>query len=198
MRGVYRKAGQGLSKGYTKPVAKTKFNTGAWRVKVLVGVGNGRALLWAYLRDGKTWGVAAVEEFCLGGICSTLQAEFPKRTRLRVLEDNAPSGFGTKRGQAAKDSAEISTFDFPKQSPCLNVCDHFLCSSVNRRMGARERSWPASKKETRQAFLKRLRATALSTPSANVRATIGDMRRRCSRLLAAGGRNVEEDGAGER
>eukprot|EP00974_Lingulodinium_polyedra_P007982 760848-Lingulodinium_polyedra.AAC.1 len=57
----------------------------------------------------------------------------------------------TKRGQAAKGAANISTFDIPKQSPCLNVCDYFLWSAVNRRMRARERSWPGPRKRRGKA-----------------------------------------------
>ena len=122
---------------------------------------------------------------------------FPHRARFTVLEDNDPSGFKSKRGKAAKAASKISTFDIPKRSPCLNVCDYFLWSSVNRRMRAQERTWPVSKKETRQACLKRLRATALSTPSASVRAAVAVMKRRCARLLAAGGGDIEEGGAGK-
>ena len=197
-RGVYRKAGQGLNKGYTKPLTKTKFNTGAKSVKVLAGVGNGRVLLWEYLKDGVPWSAKAAEEFYLGPISSTLRAEFPDRARFTVLEDNDPSGFKSKRGQAAKQAAKITTFEIPKRSPSLNVCDYFVWSSVNRRMRERERSWPESKKETRQGFLKRLRETALSTPSHTVRGAVGDMKRRCERLFAAGGGHFEEGGAGKK
>ena len=193
-RGAYRKAGQGLNKGYTKPLTKTKFNTGAKGVKVLAGVGNGRVLVWEYL-DGKQWSAETAAEFYKGPIAKKLKAVFPERTRFTVLEDNDPSGFKTKRGQEAKDEAKISTFDIPKRSPCLNVCDYFLWSDVNRRMREQERPWPASKKETRAEFLKRLRRTALATRPATVRAAVGDMKRRCARLLAAEGGNIEEGGA---
>lgn len=195
-RGAYRKAGQGLSKGYTKPLTKTKFNTGAKGVKVLAGVGNGRVLLWEYL-DGKQWSAKTAADFYKGPIAKKLRAVFPGRAAFKVLEDNDPSGFKTKLGQKAKDEAKISSFDIPKRSPCLNVCDYFLWSAVNRRMREQERPWPASKRETREDFLKRLRRTALATPPATVRAAVGDMKRRCTRLLAANGGNIEEGGSGQ-
>ena len=173
-----------------------KFNTGAKGVKVLAGVGNGRVLLWEYL-DGKQWSAKTAADFYKGPIAKKLQAVFPGRAAFKVLEDNDPSGFKTKLGQKAKDEANISSFDIPKRSPCLNVCDYFLWSAVNRRMREQEHPWPASKRETREDFFRRLRRTALATPPATVRAAVGDMKRRCTRLLAANGGNIEEGGSGQ-
>ena len=100
-----------------------------------------------------------------------------------------------KQGLNAKREAKITTFDIPKRSPCLNVCDYLLWSNVNRRMREQERSWPSSRKETRNEFLKRLRKIAMATSPAMVRAALGDMKRRCARLLAADGGNFEEVGS---
>lgn len=193
-RGAYRKAGQGLDKGFTKPPTKTKFNTGAKGVKVLAGIGKGRVLLWEYL-DGGRWSGQTAAEFYKGPIAKKLKAAFPARSKYVVLEDNDPSGFKSKRGLEAKREAKITTFDIPKRSPCLNVCDYFLWSNINRRMREQERSWPPSRKETREEFLKRLRKTAMATSPAMVRAAVGDMKRRCARLLAADGGNFEEGGS---
>ena len=195
-RGAYRKAGQGLSKGYTKPLTKTKFNTGAKGVQVLAGVGNGRVLLWEYL-DGKQWSAKTASEVYKGPIAKKLKSVFPRRAKFLVLEDNDPSGFKSKLGQEAKNEAKISTLDIPKRSPCLNVCDYFLWSNVNRRMREQEGSWPASRKESREEFLKRLRRTAVATSLSTVRPAVGDTKRRCARFLAAGGGNIEEGGSGK-
>ena len=195
-RGAYRKSGKSVSKGYTKPLTKTKFNTGAKGVQVLAGVGNGRVLLWEYL-DGKQWGAKSAAELYMGPIAKKLNEVFPSRAKSSVLEDNDPSGFKSKLGQGAKRGATITTFEIPKRSPCLNVCDYFLWSSVNRRMRKQEGCWPANKKETRQEFLKRLRRTALATPPSMVRSAVGDMKQRCARLLAVGGGNIEEGGVGK-
>ena len=146
-------------------------------------------------KRGKQWSAKTAAELYTGPIAKKLNAVFPTRTKFTVLEDNDPSGFKTKLGQDAKRTAKVTTFDIPKRSPCLNVCDYFLWSHVNRRMREQERSWPTSKKETRDDFLKRLRRTALATPRATVQAAVGDMKRRCMRLLAAGGGNIEEGGS---
>ena len=81
-----------------------------------------------------------------------------------MLEYNDLSGVKTRLGQKAKEEAKISTFDIPKHSPCLDVCDYYLWSAVNTRMREQERHWPMSKKEAREGFMKRLRRTALATP----------------------------------
>ena len=82
----------------------------------------------------------------------------------------------------------------PKRSPQLNVCDYALWTEINKRMRRQERRWPAGKKETRAAYLKRLRLTALRLPKAFINKSISNMRVRCKRLLAARGRHFEEGG----
>ena len=93
-----------------------------------------------------------------------------------------------------KEDEKMKVFEIPKRSPCLNVCDYFLWAEVNRRMREQEKKFTAGKRESRNAFLSRLRRTALSLPSDVVSAAVGDMKRRCSRLLAADGGNIEEGG----
>ena len=191
-RGTYRKKGQGLSKGHTKPLTKTKYNPGAVGVKVLAGVGNGKVLLWEYL-DGP-WGGAAASAAYRGPIKDTLSAEFPGRKTFNVLEDNDPSGFKSGLGIAAKKKVGIKAFVIPKRSPCLNVCDYHLWAEVNKRMRIQEQKFPAGKRESRAAFLARLRRTALRLPPAQIAAAVGDMKRRCTRLVAAAGFHIEEGG----
>lgn len=193
-RGTYRKKGQGLSKGHTKPVTKTKFNPGATGIKVLAGVGKGRVLVWEYL-DGP-WGGSAAAKAYTGPIKKALQTAFPGRTKFTVLEDNDPSGFKSGLGVAAKADVGIDAFEIPKRSPCLNVLDYHIWAEVNKRMRAQEQKFPAAKRESRTAFLNRLRRTALGLPTEQVASSVGDMKRRCTRLLAAKGGHIEEGGRG--
>ena len=145
--------------------------------------------------DGGRWNGQTASEFYKGPISKKLKAAFPARSKYLVLEDNDPNGFKSKRGLEAKREAKITAFDIPKRSQSLNVCDYFLWSDVSRRMREQERSWPPSKQETREEFLKRLRQKAMATSPATVRAAVGDMKRRCARLLAADGGNFEEGGS---
>ena len=191
-RGTYRKKGQGLNKGHTKPLTKSKYNPGAVGVKVLAGIGKGKVLLWEYL-DGP-WGGAAASATYVGPIKDALGAAFPGRKTFNVLEDNDPSGFKSGLGLAAKKKVGIKAFVIPKRSPCLNVCDYHLWAEVNKRMRIQEQKFPAGKRESRAAFLARLRRTALRLPPAQIAAAVGDMKRRCTRLVAAAGFHIEEGG----
>ena len=96
--------------------------------------------------------------------------------------------------QGVKEGEKIKVSEIPKLSPYLNVCDYFLWSEVNRRMRGQEKKFPNGRRETRAGYLSRLRRTALSLPSDVVSAAVGNMKRRCERLLAADGGNIGEGG----
>ena len=113
-----------------------------------------------------------------------------------MLEDNDPAGFKSSKAVRAKAEAGnkfgIKVFPIPRRSPDLNVCDYSLWSEVNRRMRKQEANWESSRRETRKAYLARLRRTALRLPANFVNKSIGDMRKRCLRLKAAAGKHFRE------
>ena len=67
------------------------------------------------------------------------------------------------------------------------MLDYSLWHSMNERMREQERAFPMKKKETREAFLARLRRTALGLPSSVVRRAVMDMHRRVRLAVAAKG-----------
>ena len=172
---------------------KMKYNPGARGVEVFVAVGNGKVLVWEYI-DGQRWGGDVAAHVYKHVLAPRLRAEFAGKRAFTVLEDNDPSGFKSSKGVAAKQEVGIKAFAIPPRSPGLNVCDYFLWSHINRQMRAQEKAWPVGKKETRPAYLRRLRRTALRTPADLVTSAMQDMRRRCQRLVAAGGGHFEEGG----
>ena len=188
-RGVYREEGQGLSEGYYKPNPKLKYNTGAKGIHVLAGVGNGKVLLWEYIQG--RWNSHEAERIYKGPMLKVLQQAYPSRRRYNVLEDNDPAGFRSKIGMKAKEEAHIDTFEIPRHSPQLNLCDYFLWAEVNKRMRETERKWPQGKKEERSAYLRRLTRTAKSLPSDMINKAIGHMKVRCERLLNEKGGQIE-------
>ena len=119
---------------------------------------------------------------------------YPGRARFTILEDNDPVGFRSTKGLQAKTSAKLTVFEIPRRSPDLNVCDYALWRMVIKKMRSEEAAWPKKKRETREEYIARLRKTALSLSPVFVRKAIGDMRRRCARLLAAKGGLFEEGG----
>jgi transposase len=191
-RGAYRKLGQGLQKPYVKPGKHLKYNPGAKSVAVLAGVGDGKVMMWEYVKTG--WSGETAAEMYRGPIKRALQSHHPGKRKFRVLEDNDPTGFKSGKGMAAKEEVGIQSFEIPKRSPVLNVCDYFLWHEVNRRMRAQEKKWPANRKETREEYLRRLQKTAMSIPAPLLQKATGDMKRRCQRLAEAEGRDIEEGG----
>ena len=164
---------------------------------VLAGIGNGRVLVWEVI-DGRNWNGDVAAEMYTGPIKAALQRAAPGKRKWRVLEDNDPAGFKCRKGVDAKAAARIESFDIPRRSPALNVCDYALWSEINRRMRAAEAKWPAGKTEFRKQYLARLRRTALALPKEFVDASIGGMRRRCKRLFEASGSHFEEGGKRDR
>ena len=65
-------------------------------------------------------------------------------------------------------------------------------------MRAQEKTWAASKHETREAFERRLDRTARALPKAYIEDSIMDLHRRCKRLRAAEGGLFEEGGRKKR
>ena len=190
-RGAYRKRGQGLDAPYVQASSQLKFNTGARGVKVLAGVADGKVVVWSHI-DNKRWNGAEAAKMYEGPILKALQQKFPRRASWNVLEDNDPAGFKSSRAVRAKADAGVKVFPIPRRSPDLNVCDYALWAEVNRRMRKQEANWDSSRRETRKAYLARLRRTALRLPADFVNKSIGDMRKRCLRLKAAAGKHFRE------
>ena len=71
-------------------------------------------------------------------------------TRYKVLEENDPAGFRSKAGAQAKVEANVDTFEIPKHSPQLNMCDCWLWKAVDTKMHETESALADTKKETRE------------------------------------------------
>ena len=126
-----------------------------------------------------------------GAILKALQQEYPHRRRFTILEDNDPTGFKSKKAVKAKEEENLDVLEIPKRSPQLNVLDYYLWSSVNKRMRATEKNYPADKTEKRTAFLRRLTRTAKSIPREEVLQAQQSMQERCGRLVDAEGGQIE-------
>ena len=89
----------------------------------------------------------------------------------------------------------LSSLDILLPIACVRApkqTNYSLWSEVNRRMRKQEANWESSRRETRKAYLARLRRTALRLPANFVNKSIGDMRKRCLRLKAAAGKHFRE------
>ena len=162
VRGAYRQPGQGLDKGYVTVNKGLKYNPGVPSALIAAGVGGGKVRLWTEIK-GKWCGKAAATLY-EGPLHKALRKAYPKKRAFSVLEDNDPSGFKSSAGIAAKQRKRIEVFAIPPRSPDLSVCDYAIWAEVNKRMREKEAGWPVTKKESRKAYLARLRKTATSLP----------------------------------
>lgn len=192
IRGAYRKLGQGLDRAYVVSPKALKVNTGARSCRIAAGVGAGRVILWHEV--GRSWSGSVAADLYRGPVLHTLQKTWPGKRSFRILEDNDPTGFKSRRGIDAKAEAGINVFEIPKRSPDLNVLDYAVWKQVGRIMRKQERSFPKGKRETREEFVARLRRVAVRLPRGFVEKAVGDMARRCERLYMAKGGHFEEGG----
>ena len=112
--------------------------------------------------------------------------------RFTVLEDNDPVGYKCRAAVEAKSKEKIDVLAIPKRSPDLNPLDYGFWANVNSRLRAQELKFPAGIKETRKAFVARLRRTILRTSPAFLTRLVRSMKRRCFALHEANGRDFEE------
>ena len=92
-----------------------------------------------------------------GSVKDRFEKAYPGCSSWIVLEDNDWTGFRSKVGIKAKDKAGLKVLRIPKRSPHFNMCDHALWKEVQKRMRAQEKRFPPAFRESRLAFLKRLR-----------------------------------------
>ena len=194
VRGVFRKRGDVPKKGTVKSKNELKFP--APTVQVTAAVIKGRIRMFNYV-DGVWTGEAAANMY-KGPLSKALRKAFPDvprnpRKKFNVIEDNDPTGYKSRRGEAAKKAAKIVTDDLPKRSPDLNVLDYRLWSEINRRMRSQEKSFSKGRRETQAQYMSRLRDTAMALPETYVTKAVQDMHRRVRAVKASEGGYMKYD-----
>ena len=188
VRFVLRTRQEGLLPGFTKPCTrKHKRNPGA-SVTVVAGIARGRVRLWHYLHKGRWNGQAAADVY-KGPISRCLRRNYPEKVSYKVLEDNDPSGYKSRKAREAKAASKIVAMQFPRYSPDLNPCDFFLWDEIERRMTANR---PRGK-ESIVAFKGRLRKTAMAIPEAVIRKGVQNIKKRARAIFDAGGHDIACD-----
>ena len=196
VRGVYRAKGKSLNASHVKPNPKQHLSLGTKGIFKAGGVGGGKVLVWHTI--DQVWGGNAAEKLYRDVVSPALQKRYPGKRFYSILEDHDPTGNLSKKGIEAKSEANLRPLKIPKRSPDLNVLDFAIWSEVERRMRRQERSWPASKRETRVAFARRLDSVAKKLPERFINKAIGNLQRRCQLLLEAKGGLFEEGGRARR
>ncbi|CAK0878955.1 unnamed protein product [Prorocentrum cordatum] len=167
VRGHLRTKAEGVLKPFTKPKGnRNRVNPGA-KVHVAAAIVNNKVRVWHYLPT--LWCADAACDFYAGVLAPALRRCRKGRRAFRILEDNDPRGYKSKKAVDCKRRGlKITPIKFPKYSPDLNPLDYFLWAEVNRRMA--EQSAPAN--ESQSAYKARLRRVAMSIPKSVIRAAV--------------------------
>jgi len=188
VRGHYRKKSEGLSPEFVKPSArKNKLNPGA-KVEVCAGIIDCKVKLWHYLGSGNWCGEKAAKLY-RGPISRALQRHRGAKDIYRILEDNDPTGYKSRKGLAAKAEEHIQPIAFPRYSPDLNPLDFFLWSEVERRMALKV----PKNRESVAAYKVRLRRTAMNIPEDVVRRAVLKMKSKAAEVVEAKGADIASD-----
>lgn len=186
----FRSKGQGLATGHTKAPKNLKQNFGHKSVEFAVAI-SAKKVLMCHEVKGNWTGTAAAKMYT-SALAPALRRASPGKRKFLILEDNDPTGYKSKAGLDAKRKEKIGTLDLPKRSPDLNPLDYAFWSEVNRRLRHQEASFPESKRETRDAFIARVKKTMMRIPRRTLAAMVKQMRARCLALSAAKGKHFEE------
>ncbi|CAK0858989.1 unnamed protein product, partial [Prorocentrum cordatum] len=158
-------------KPFTKPKGnQNRVNPGA-KVHVAAAIVNNKVRVWHYLPT--LWCADAACDFYAGVLAPALRRCRKGRRAFRILGDNDPAGYKSKKAVDCKRRGlKITPIKFPKYSPDLNPLDYFLWAEVNRRMA--EQSAPAN--ESQSAYKARLRRVAMGIPKSVIRAAVAKMK----------------------
>jgi hypothetical protein len=186
VRGHLRTPGEGLKPNFTKPSRK-KNRMYCPVVSLCAGIANNKVVLWTYLP--KTWNGEAAAALFKGPVLKALKQNNPTKTRFRIIEDNDPTGYNSKKAIAAKTESHITSVGLPRYSPDLNPLDFFLWSEVERRMAKH----PEKPNETMAGFKARLRRTAMNIPSSVIGKAVASMKKRAKAIFDAKGHDIARD-----
>lgn len=188
-RGTFRARGQGLANGHVKPRKTLKQNFGK-SVQVSVAICAQKVLTCFAVKGNWTANTACA--MYQDALAPALRATYPSKRRFLLLEDNDTTGYKSNDAKDVKSKEKIDVLPLPKRSPDLNPLDYSFWSTVNTRMRNQERRYTEEFKESRAAFVARLRRTVLRVSPKVLNPMIRSMKRRCIALKEAKGRDFEE------
>ena len=141
--------------------------------------------MWEYL--DKKWNADAAVKRYQGAVMSTLRKERGVKRRYKVLEDNDPTGYKSRKAMDAKAALGITAVPMPAYSPDMNPLDFSLWAEIEKRMIANA----PKRVETVSEYKKRLRLTALRLPRDIVSKAVRSIPKRLRAIIAAKGHSIK-------
>jgi hypothetical protein len=186
VRGALRTRAEGLRKHFTRPSAtKHKFNAGGY-VHILAGICGHKVVLWEEIKG--MWNADKAAEMYSGPIKDVLKKKRPGKKHWRIMEDNDPAGFKSRKGKTAKKENKMKTETQPPYSPDLNPLDFSIWAAIDRKALAGRRA-----NETKEVYKARLRSVALGLPAAQVKKAVESIRKRAQAIFEADGGDIARD-----
>lgn len=186
VRGHLRTPGEGVAQHFTKPSRKrNRVYTAS--INLCAGISKDKVALWTYLP--KKWNGEEAATLVKGPIIQALRKTCGEKRSFRMIEDNDPVGYKSKKAKMAKKDLKINTVDLPRYSPDLNPLDFFLWAEVERRLALQNPKQP----ESMAAFKARMRRVALNIPSAVIRKAVASMKKRAQAIYDAKGHDISLD-----
>lgn len=188
VRGVLRTRAEGIEAGFTQPSGEKKHRVAPGAsVLVCAGIVNNKVKVWHYL--DKRWCADAADKLYRNVLFKALRRNRGVKPTYTLLEDNDRTGYKCKKAIAAKKELGIKPIAFPRYSPDLNPLDFFLWSEVLRKMDQQ----PTRKNESKDAYLARLRRTAMSIPASVIRRAVESIKARAAAVVKAKGEDIARD-----
>ena len=185
-KGHLRTRAEGKKSFCRKPnQRKNRVNTGG-TVSICAGIIGGKLHLWHDV--GKKWNGRVAADLYRGPLIKALRKHCGDKDQYLVAEDNDPSGYKTKKAQAAKDELGIKTIEWPRYSPDLNPLDFHVWHEIEEKV-IKKLSKPVSLQE----FKKRLRRAAKAMSQDKILKAVHAVKSRAKAVWEAGGGLIERD-----
>ena len=119
-----------------------------------------------------------------------LERTWGKRSSYTIVEDGDRKGNMSGKGVKAKVRAKIRALTLPPRTPSLMPLDYAIWHNIAQQVIA---TAPKKGKETKDAFMKRLRKIAVSLPNGYIKSVIHRMRDNIQALADANGYTPKND-----
>ena len=176
-----RTPGEGSQKGFVLP-KKGRLLLGIPSVDVTAAVAKNKIIFW---HVNSTWnGAAAATMYKELG--KALRKWWGKKRLFRVVEDGDTKGFQSGLGRDAKKKEKIESWTLPPRSPGWMPLDFCLWDEIEDRMLAQN----ITGTESKAAFMRRLRATALRLPPSVIQKCLAKMKENIEATVESKGSNT--------
>ena len=185
VRGHLRTKKEGLTKGFVRPKSKkNQVNPGA-RVSVAALIIDCKVRVWYQLPS--RWTAQAACDLYENIILKAMKKYRGEKSSYKLVEDNDPSGFKSKKALEKKKELKINTVPWPRYSPDVMPHDYWLWTEVLRQTGEPHAS------ESGASYKARLSKVALGLRKPLVKKAVLRMKEKAAEIVEARGGNICSD-----